>query len=89
MDRWFCIQSVGAGDMVAVTYSGWIVGADGKLGSAPYDSNAGRDPLKLAIGAGSPPFFRLTHRHALPLTLSLRRHCGEGLGRGYDRHEAR
>ncbi len=53
MGRWFCIQSVGAGDMVAVTYSGWIVGADGKLGSAPYDSNAGRDPLKLAIGAGS------------------------------------
>lgn len=71
MGRRFCTQSVGAGDMVAVTYSGWIVGADGKLGSAPYDSNAGRDPLKLAIGAGShiAPLpldpSRLTHRHAL------------------------
>lgn len=39
--------------MVAVNYNGWIVGSDGKLGSSPYDSNIGRDPLKMALGGGT------------------------------------
>lgn len=39
--------------MVAVSYSGWIVGNDGKLSSTPYDSNVGRDPLKMALGSGT------------------------------------
>lgn len=39
--------------MVAVTYTSWVVGNDGKLAATPYESNVGRDPIKISLGSGT------------------------------------
>jgi len=66
--------------MVGLTYSAWTVGPDGKVAPGPYDSNVGKDLLKIAVGGGR---LLLASREPESLFLTLtraHRNRREGLG---------